>query len=99
MAMFVAHYRSPNASGERARGLFEFESPSRLGSKANAYDARVKMLELYGADALAWSITEIEHKRAGRAQDAADGQLELDFREPVPKPSSKRRHSTKRGVL
>lgn len=99
MAVFVAHYRSPDAASERARGLFEFESSARLGSKANAHDARVRMLELYGADALSWNVTSIEHKKPGRAQDASDGQLELDFREPVPDAPRKRRRSTKRGVL
>ncbi len=97
--MFVAHYRSPNASGARARGLFEFESASRLGSKANAHDARVRMLELFGSDALSWSVTSIEHKRATRSQDASDGQMELDFREPVPDAPRRKRRSTKRGLL
>lgn len=99
MALFVAHYRSPASSSERARGLFEFESSARLGSKANAHDARVRMLELYGADALSWSIESIEHKRQGRSQDASDGQLELDFREPVADAPRKRRRSTRRGIV
>ncbi len=97
LPLFVAHYRSPNASGNRARGLFEFESNARLGSKANAHDARVKMLELYGNEALAWTVTEIVHKRAKATGSQADGQLELDFREPHE--VSKRKRSTKRGVL
>lgn len=98
MSLFVAKYRSPNASGERSRGLFEFESDARLGSKANAHDARVKMLELYGNDALAWTIEDIRHKSKKPAAAQADGQMELDFREPL-KEAPKRRRSTKRGVV
>lgn len=78
--MFLAHYRSLDANSKRARGLFEFESNSRLGSKANMHDARVKMLELYGNDALSWSIEKVERKKQG--SEMSDGQLELDFREP-----------------
>lgn len=97
MSLFVANYRSPNGSGERSRGLFEFESDSRLGSKANAHDARMKMLELYGSDAVAWTITDIKHKPKKVAAAQADGQMQLDFREPVKE--RKRRRSTKRGVV
>lgn len=98
MSLFVANYRSPNASGERSRGLFEFESEARLGSKANAHDARVRMLELYGNDALAWTIEDIRHKPRKAAASQMDGQMELDFREPLKEPP-KRRRSTKRGVV
>lgn len=98
MPLFVANYRSPNASGARSRGLFEFESAARLGSKANAHDARIKMLELYGNDALTWTIEDIRHKPKGASRAQADGQMELDFREPVKEPP-KRRRSTKRGVV
>ena len=82
MQTYLAHYRSPNASAERARGLFEFESDARAGTKANLHDARVRMLELFGKDAVGWSIDKVERKTA-RAENA-DGQLELDFREPKP---------------
>lgn len=100
MATFFAHYRSPNASGARAKGMFEFVSESRLGSKSNAHDARVRMLELYGNEALSWTITDIERKKVSRGDTPqADGQMELDFRAPVDKPVRKRRQSTKRGVL
>ncbi len=98
LSLFVANYRSPNASGERSRGLFEFESEARLGSKANAHDARVKMLELYGNDALSWTIEDIKHKPKKTSGAQADGQTELDFREPLKEPP-KRRRSTKRGVV
>lgn len=85
-----------DSSAKRAKGLFEFESDSRLGSKANASDARLKMLELFGNDALSWNIVEIEHKQASKQDNQADGQMELDFRSPVKKA---RKRSTKRGVV
>ena len=88
MQTYLAHYRSPNASAERARGLFEFESDARAGTRANLHDARVRMLELFGKDAVGWSIDKVERKTA-RAENA-DGQLELDFREP--KPERKRKY-------
>ena len=96
MQTFIAHYRSLNASKDRAKGLFEFDSESRLGSKANASDARMKMLELFGNEALSWTIENIERKPASKQDKQADGQLELAFRNPVKK---KRKTSTKRGVL
>ncbi len=89
MATFTAHYISPNASDNRARGLFEFESAARLGSKANAHDARLHMLEMFGNAALSWEIVKIEHKRASK--DHTDGQMQLDFRDPV-----KHKRKTKR---
>ena len=39
MQTYIAHYSSPAASDARAKGLFEFESESRAGSKANLHDA------------------------------------------------------------
>ncbi len=87
MQTYIAHYRSPNASSERAKGLFEFESDARVGTKANAHDARVRMLEIFGSDALSWSIDKIEKKKA--TESHSDGQLELDFR--APKPERKRK--------
>lgn len=87
MQTYIAHYRSPNASSQRAKGLFEFESGARLGTKANAHDARVRMLEIFGSDALSWTIDKIERKKAAETHN--DGQLELDFR--APKPERKRK--------
>ena len=81
MTVFLAHYRSPDGSAPRAKGLFEFESGARLGSKMNMHDARVRMLELYGNEALSWNIEKIERKK--QAEGHQDGQLELDFRDPV----------------
>lgn len=80
-------------------GLFEFQSDARLGSKANAHDARIKMLELYGNDALGWQIEKVERKASAATKGISDGQMELDFREPVHKPGKARKRSTKRGVL
>ncbi|MBQ3106315.1 MAG: hypothetical protein IJC51_02410 [Eggerthellaceae bacterium] len=86
MQTFVAHYSSPAGSSVRAKGLFEFESDSRAGSKANMHDARICMLEQFGKDAVGWTITKVERKKAVSSHN--DGQLELDFR--APKPERKR---------
>lgn len=90
LTTFIAHYKSLDSQADRARGLFEFESSSRMGSKGNAQDARIRMLELFGNDALAWSIEKIERKPAKETQ--SNGQLELDFRAPVKKRKRKREY-------
>jgi nicotinic acid mononucleotide adenylyltransferase len=82
MQTYIAHYRSPAASDARATGLFEFQSDARAGTKANSRDARLRMLELYGKDAVSWTIDKVERKRSREA--VSDGQLELDFRAPKP---------------
>ncbi len=89
MTTFVAHYRSIDSQAARTRGLFEFESSARLGSKACGQDARIHMLELFGTEALSWSIDKIERKPSTRSE--ADGQLELDFRAPVKKKRKRKR--------
>ena len=76
------------------RGLFVFESDARAGTKANAHDARMKMLELFGASAVSWTIEKVERAGAAPAEKrekTTDGQLALDFRPP--KPERKRKHS------
>ena len=83
MQTYIAHYRSPNASADRAKGLFEFESGARAGTKANAHDARVRMLEIFGNEALSWTIDKVERKTVSDAH--SDGPLELDFRPAAPK--------------
>ena len=88
MALFVAHYTSPNAAVSRGKGLFEFESEARLGSKAIAHDARMAMLEKFGSDAVSWNVDSIERKRV-RANKEANGQMELDFRD-APKRSRRK---------
>ncbi|HIW76156.1 MULTISPECIES: hypothetical protein [Gordonibacter] len=80
MQTYLAHYRSPAASDTRATGVFEFESDARINTKANQHDARLRMLELYGKDAVSWTIERIERKKA--TTDTQDGQLALDFRPP-----------------
>lgn len=87
MQTYIAHYRSLNASSDRAKGLFEFESEARMGTKANMHDARVRMLEIFGSEAVPWTIDKIEKKKATESRN--DGQLELDFR--APKPERKRK--------
>lgn len=95
MAVFVAHYSSPAASVARAKGVFEFESEARIGSKANLHDARMTMLEEFGKDAVSWTIDKVERKKA--RSDVQDGQMELDFRDD---PTTRRRRKTvERGRL
>ncbi|MBP5313696.1 MAG: hypothetical protein J6Y65_02090 [Eggerthellaceae bacterium] len=81
MKAYLAHYRSPNASGRRAMGVFEFESSARLNSKQLEKDARMAMLSQYGNEALSWIIEDIEIRKS--QTNLADGQLKLDFREPI----------------
>ena len=99
LATYTAHYRSPNASQARAKGVFEFESEARAGSKENAHDARLAMLQQYGNQALSWVIEDIKLKAAPKsAKNVADGQLELDFREPLPERKRQKR-SFERGLI
>ena len=94
MQTYIAHYQSPKGSSDRERGFFEFESDARVGTKANAHDARLKMLELFGATAVSWTIEKVERKQAAKTQKTerqTDGQMALDFRPP--KPERKRKHS------
>ncbi|NPD31154.1 hypothetical protein HLV37_04660 [Eggerthellaceae bacterium zg-1084] len=89
MAVYLAHFLSPAASDSRATGYFEFESAARMGSRDNQSDARMRMLELYGKDAVSWQIDRIERKKA--RTEALSGQLELDFR-----PEKKRKRKPKK---
>lgn len=79
-----------------ASSSIEFESEFRAGSKQNIQDARYKMLELHGSEAISWTVTDVE-----RIPEAEQGviqeQLMLDFREPTEEPKRKRR-SVKRGI-
>ena len=84
MATYLAHYKSPAAADVRGAGVFEFESDARAGSKDNLHDARMKMLEIFGKDAVSWDIERVEKKTA--KTETLDGQLTLDFR-----PEKKRR--------
>ena len=89
MTTYLAHYTSPAAADVRGTGFFEFESDARIGSKENLRDARMRMLEMYGRDAVSWDIDRVERQKA--ATEALDGQLELDFR-----PEKKRRRTKKK---
>ena len=84
MTTYLAHYKSPAAADVRGTGYFEFESDARANSRENLRDARMRMLELFGKDAVSWEIDSVERKQAKK--EALDGQLELDFR-----PEKKRR--------
>lgn len=84
MTVYLAHYQSPAKADVRGSGVFEFESDARAGSKDNLHDARMKMLEIFGKDAVSWDIERVEKKTA--KTEALDGQLTLDFR-----PEKKRR--------
>lgn len=61
-------------------GTFEFESAANAGSKKNMSDARIKMLELFGNEALSWIIDHVERIGSGEANQYV--QMQLDFREP-----------------
>lgn len=87
MTAFLAHYRSPSAADVRGSGHFEFESDARAGSKENKRDARMRMLEIFGKDAVSWEITKVE--RVTKNNSSFDGQLELDFR-PEKEPRKRR---------
>jgi hypothetical protein len=79
-----------------ASSSIEFESEHKAGSKQNIQDARYKMLELHGSEAVSWTVTNIERVPEAE-QGAIQEQLMLDFREPAEKPKRKRR-SVKRGI-
>lgn len=87
---YVAHYTSP-VTESPTKGYFEFESEHRASSKKNAHDARIRMLELFGKDAVSWVIDEVKLKK--KKDDLCGDQIELDFREP--KKPRKRRASKK----
>ena len=84
MTAYRAQYQSPAKADVRGAGVFEFESDARAGSKDNLHDARMKMLEIFGKDAVSWDIERVEKKTA--KTETLDGQLTLDFR-----PEKKRR--------
>ena len=79
MKLYRAHYKSPQGSNP-VNGSFEFESNANAKSKKNASDARIKMLELFGKEAVSWQIDKIELVGKGEATEFV--QLQLDFREP-----------------
>ena len=84
MALYLAHYTSPAAADVRGTGYFEFESDARVGTRENLRDARMRMLEMFGKEAVSWEIDGVDRQQ--RKTALLDGQLELDFR-----PEKKRR--------
>ncbi|MBQ9068406.1 MAG: hypothetical protein IJ131_04970, partial [Eggerthellaceae bacterium] len=91
---YGAHYKSPHGANP-VNGTFEFESMYNAGSKKNATDARIRMLEEFGNEAVSWQIDSIE--LVSGAEEASDTvQLQLDFREPK---KTRKRHTVQRGTL
>ena len=80
MRTYLAHYVSP-AGANPVNGTFEFESEHNAGSKKNATDARIKMLEEFGSEAVSWVIDSIELV-SGSDEASEYFQPQLDFREP-----------------
>lgn len=76
---YVAHYTSP-VTESPTKGYFEFISEFRAGSKKNVHDARLKMLETFGKDAVSWVIDEVKLKK--KKDELCGDQIELDFRPP-----------------
>ena len=93
MKTYRAHYTSPHGANP-VNGTFEFESQSKAGSRQNATDARIKMLEEFGNDAVSWLIDNIE--LVGDEEAAEYVQPQLDFREPK---KSRKHHTFQRGRI
>lgn len=93
MGVFRAYYESPRNANPQS-GCFTFESGHPLRSQANERDARYRMLELFGNEAVAWSIVRVE--RAGNARADEPVQPGLDFREPR---KTRKRRTVQRGTL
>ena len=56
-----------------ASSSIEFESEYRAGSKQNIQDARYKMLELHGSEAVSWTVKDIE-----RVPEAEQGAIKIN---------------------
>ena len=93
MGVFHAEYESPRNANPQS-GQFTFESKHPLGSRANEQDARYKMLELFGNEAVSWRIVTVERAKASEAD--APVQLGLDFREPK---KTRKRRTVERGRM
>lgn len=93
MGVFKASYESPRNANPQS-GCFVFESDHPLNSNANKQDARYRMLDLFGNEAVAWNIVGIERAKANQADDPV--QPGLDFREPK---KTRRRRTVERGRL
>ena len=95
MTRYRATIVSPKGAAPKS-SVIEFESEHRAGSKQNLQDARYKMLELHGSEALSWNIKDIEKVTENESAGVAE-QLMLDFREKIKKKKRKRR-TVKRGI-
>lgn len=95
MPTYRATIVSPQGAAPKS-SIIEFESEHRAGSKQNLQDARYKMLELHGNEALAWTIKDVEKVPEREGEGAGAEQLMLDFREPTQ--PRKRRPRVKRGI-
>lgn len=93
MKLYTAHYTSPRGSNP-VNGTFEFESEHNAGSKKNMSDARIKMLELFGKEAVSWNVDKVELVGSGEASEYV--QMQLDFREPK---KSRVRRTVERGKV
>lgn len=93
MGFFRAQYASPHNANPQS-GQFTFESKHQLGSKGNEQDARYKMLELFGNEAVSWNIIRVERTKSTEAD--APVQLGLDFREPK---KTRKRRTVERGRM
>lgn len=92
---YTATYQSPR-NGESACGTFEFDSSAKKGSKQNARDARLRMLEIFGSKALSWVICDIDNAQENSYSDNV--QTRLDFRQETPA-KQKVRRTVRRGVV
>lgn len=86
---------SPKGAAPKS-SIIEYESEHRAGSKGNVQDARYKMLDIYGEEAVGWTVKDVQRADEGDAQ--VQEQLLLDFREPEVREPRKRRRSVKRGI-
>ena len=80
LVTYVAHYTSPH-NEEPTKGFFEFQSAQRALSKKNLKDARIKMLEIFGKQAVSWIIDDVHIKKK---ETICSEQIELDFRKQKP---------------
>ena len=97
MQTFKAHYASPAKNKVKAKGVFTFESDARANSKKNINDARITMLEMFGKEAVSWTITKTQRMTES---DLVSGvaQPEIDFLAATVS-SKKKKKMVKRGII
>ncbi len=94
MVKYRATIVSPKGKAPKTSEI-EFDSDHRAGSKLNVQDARYKMLEIYGSEAVAWTVKDVERVRESEDSGISE-QMMIDFRDPVQE--RKRRPRIKRGI-